>query len=239
MFFKPKDKQTAHDQADMNRHLDPAVDRFAALETPAQEEFRKKLQAFVNLYAFLTQVMGFIDQDLEERYTFGRFLLTKLSRGERAGRLDLDGDVRLRYYRVTRTANQSQIGLDKDIVGALTGPTEVGTGMVKEDKAPLSEIIEILNDRFGTNFTEADRLLFEQVKEDAKADGDVRQKAKANTFDNFSLAMRPKISDLMVERMEQNQSIVTKYLDQKDFQEVVFRALVKALYADIRREGEA
>lgn len=238
VFFKPKEKQTTHDQAHMNRHLDPAVDRFTALEAPEREEFRKKLQAFVNLYAFLTQVMGFIDQDLEERYTFGRFLLTKLPRSDKEGRLDLDGDVQLRYYRLQRTS-QSAIGLDKGKDGELTGPVEVGTGTVKDEKASLSAIIEILNDRFGTDFTEADRLFFEQVKEEAKADGDVRQKATANTFDNFSLAMRQKISDLMVERMEQNQKIVTKYLDQKDFQDIAFRELVKAIYQDIREQPEA
>jgi type I restriction enzyme R subunit len=239
VFFKPKEQQTAHDQAHMNKHLDPAVDRFAALEAPEQEEFRKKLTAFVHLYSFLTQVMGFLDQDLEERYTFGRFLLTKLPRADKDARLDLDGDVQLRYYRLQRTAAQQQIGLDKGADGQLTGPTEVGTGIVKEAKAPLSEIIEILNDRFGTDFTEADRLFFEQVKEEAKADSDVRQKATANTFDNFSLAMRQKISDLMVERMEQNQDIVTKYLDEKDFQDIAFRALVKAIYEDIRRQPGA
>jgi len=237
VFFKPKEKQTAHDQADMNRHLDPAVDRFAAMEEPAREEFRKKLIAFVHLYSFLTQVMGFIDQDLEERYTFGRFLLTKLPRADRDARLDLDADVQLRYYRLQRTAGEREIGLTKGMDGALSGPTEVGTGIVKDAKAPLSEIIEILNDRFGTDFTEADRLFFEQVKEEAQADSDVRQKATANTFDNFSLAMRQKISDLMVERMEQNQEIVTKYLDEKDFQDIAFRALVKAIYEDIRRQA--
>ena len=77
------------------------------------------------------------------------------------------------------------------------------------------------------------------MKEEAKADSDVRQKATANTFDNFSLAMRQKISDLMVERMEQNQDIVTKYLDEKDFQDIAFRALVKAIYEDIRRQPGA
>jgi len=44
--------------------------------------------------------------------------------------------------------------------------------------------------RFGTNFTEADRLFLQQVKEEAKADGEVRLKATADAFDNFSLAMR-------------------------------------------------
>ncbi len=118
---------------------------------------------------------------------------------------------------------QTAIGLDKGVDGALTGPTEVGTGTIKEERAPLSEIIEILNDRFGTDFTEADRLFFEQVKEEAKADRDVRQKATANDLDAFSLVMRQKISDLMVDRMEQNQAIVTKYLDQTDFRDIAFR----------------
>ena len=40
----------------------------------------------------------------------------------------------------------------------------------------------------------------------------------------------------MVERMEQNQEIVTRYLDQKDFQEIAFRELVKSIYEDIRVE---
>jgi type I restriction enzyme R subunit len=146
--------------------------------------------------------------------------------------------VQLRYYRLQRTAHQTEIGLDRDVGGELSGPTEVGTGVVKDDKAPLSEIIEILNDRFGTNFTEADRLFFQQVKEEAKADNDVRLRATANTFDNFSLAVRKKIADLMVERMEQNQEIVTKYLDEKEFQEVAFRELVKSIYQDIRSQPE-
>ena len=76
------------------------------------------------------------------------------------------------------------------------------------------------------------------MKEEAKADNDVRLRATANTFDNFSLAMRKKIADLMVERMEQNQEIVTKYLDEKEFQEVAFRELVKSIYQDIRSQPE-
>ena len=57
----------------------------------------------------------------------------------------------------------------------------------------------------------------------------MRLKATANTFDKFSLAMRQKIADLMVERMEQNQAIVTKYLDEKEFREVAFGELVRSI----------
>ena len=56
-------------------------------------------------------------------------------------------------------------------------PTDVGTGMVEESAEYLSKIIDVLNDRFGTNFTEADQLFFDQVKEQAKADAEVVQRA--------------------------------------------------------------
>jgi len=43
-------------------------------------------------------------------------------------------------------------------------PTAVGTGASKDEEKPLSEIIHALNERFGTDFTEEDRLFFEQIK---------------------------------------------------------------------------
>jgi type I restriction enzyme, R subunit len=39
-------------------------------------------------------------------------------------------------------------------------------------KGSISEVIEVLNDRFGTEFTEADQLFFGSVIEEAKADAE-------------------------------------------------------------------
>lgn len=53
----------------------------------------------------------------------------------------------------------------------VSGPTDVGTGRPKtEDVAKLSEIVDVLNERFGTDFTEKDQLLFDQVVGDMKKD---------------------------------------------------------------------
>ena len=54
VFFSPREKQTVHDQAEMNRHLNPGVDRFKAKDEDEQEEFKNALGAFVRLYAFLS-----------------------------------------------------------------------------------------------------------------------------------------------------------------------------------------
>jgi type I restriction enzyme R subunit len=132
VFYTPKAKQTRHDQAEMYRSLDPAIERFRALEDDAREQFRDALRAYVHLYQFLAQVMGFIDEDLEQRYTFGRFLLARLPHPAREGPLKLDDEVGLRYYRVQKVS-EGTIRLAEAGGGYVKGPTEVGTGMAHGD----------------------------------------------------------------------------------------------------------
>ena len=102
LFYAPKAKQTVNDQAEMYRALGPAVDRFKALDDDKQEEFRNALTGYVRLYAFLSQVMPFADEDLERLYTFARFLELKLPRDEKKAPLNLDGEVALAFYRLDK-----------------------------------------------------------------------------------------------------------------------------------------
>ena len=77
--------------------------------------------------------------------------------------------------------------------GILTGPTEVGTAKPKEDAtSPLSEVIRTINDRFGTDFTDEDRLLMEQVVGDLAKDEGLSAQARSNSLDNFRHVFEPK-----------------------------------------------
>jgi hypothetical protein len=67
----------------------------------------------------------------------------------------------------------------------------------------------------------------------------VVQKAKVNPLDNFSLALKQKIADLMIDRMDRNSEIVSKRINEPDFQNVTFKELAKQIYDKIdkaRRE---
>ena len=46
--------------------------------------------------------------------------------------------------------------------------------------------------------------------------------------------MKGKVEALMVDRMDQNQEIVTRYLNDAQFQDLAFRLLVKRIYDEIR-----
>jgi len=233
IFYAPREKSSVFDLAEMNRHINPAVDRFKALEEEPMDEFRNALGGFVSLYGFVAQVMPFTDSDLEKLYTFCRFLEKKLPHDPRKAMIKLDEDVALSYYRLDKIS-EGRISLRAAEPGALYSPTAVGTRKAKDSDAALSEIIDVLNGRFGTEFTETDQLLFDQFVSAAKLDPEIVQRARANPLDNFELAMKSKVEELMIDRMDNNQEIVTRYLNDPDFQRLAFRLLVKRIYEEIK-----
>jgi len=95
----------------------------------------------------------------------------------------------------------------------------------------------VLNERFGTNFTDEDRFFFEQIREKATADEQVVKLRRANPFDKFQLGLRQLLEDLMVQRMADNDKIVTRYMDDKAFGDEAFNVLSKAI-DDAIPEGE-
>ncbi len=59
------------------------------------------------------------------------------------------------------------------------------------------------------------------------------QKAKVNPLDNFSLALKQKIADLMIDRMDQNSEIVSKYINEQEFQDVALGELAKRIWHEV------
>lgn len=235
VFYKPKVKQTSSDHAKMNACIDPAVNRYNALDEDEREEFRKELVAYRNLYSFLSQIIPFQDSDLEKLYAYIRFLLTKLPRREPGPNYNFEGDVELKYYRLQKIS-EGTIQLEKNQDGEITGPSNVGTGVVHDNQIELSQLIDILNDRFGTNFTEADQLYFDSIKADAVADENIRQAASANTIENFSFVFMKAFEDLVINRRNKSEDMTAKILNEKGFKDAVSKHLMKEVYEEIRAE---
>jgi len=164
---------------------------------------------------------------------FARFLELKLPLDQKKTPLKLDADTALAYYRLD-LIHEGSIPLMVGEPGEVYGPTSAGTKWAKPEQVKLSEVITILNDRFGTDFTEADQLFFDQLVEHAKADEEVQKRASANSLGNFSLAMTAKLRDAIVDRLEQNEAIATRYLNEPEFESVAFGELVKRIYQDLK-----
>jgi type I restriction enzyme R subunit len=233
VFYKPKPHQTNADHARMNACIDPAVSRYRELEEEVREEFRKTMVAYRNLYAFLSQIIPFQDSDLEKLYSYIRFLLTKLPRGDRGPVYNFDDEVALKFYRLQKISEGS-IDLEPGKQEPVSGPIAVGTGIARGVEIELSKLIDILNERFGTEFKPGDQLFFDSIREDAVADTNLRQAAIANTMENFGYVFRKALEGLFIDRMEQNEEITAKFMNEKDFQNAVTRHLLEQVYRQIR-----
>ena len=234
VFYKPMERQGVADYAHMQRHLQPAVDRFKAIDDEAKcEEFREKLSGYVRVYAFLSQIVPYADPDLEMLYSYGRFLLPHLPLDRDTTIIKVGDEVTLQYYRRERVFSGA-IVLKEGEDQYIKSPSEVGTGKAKDEKAPLSEIIEVLNERFGTQFSEEDRLFFQQIMEKACNSEQIVRTAMANPLDKFELGIRKLIEDLMIERMGENDKIVTRYMADQEFQGSAFPILAREIFEAVR-----
>jgi type I restriction enzyme R subunit len=238
VFYKPARRQTPADHARMNACIDPAASRYNELDDDVREDFRKTLVAYRNLYAFLSQVIPFQDSDLEKLYSYIRFLLTKLPRGDGGPVYRFDDDVALKYYRLQKISEGS-IKLEPGKDGEVPGPVSVGTGAAHGEQIELSKLVDILNERFGTDFKPADQLFLDSILEDAIADPNIRQAAVANTMENFGYVFLRALEGLFIDRMEQNEEITAKFMNEREFQEVVGKHLLKEVYEQVRSEGAA
>ena len=236
VFFKNSNLHNKREHAQLNAFIDVAVARFYDLEKDDfKEDFSNTLGVFVRLYAFLAQIMPFQDMELEKFYAYSRLLLKKLPGPNNGPRYNLGDEVALEYYRIQKMA-EGNIPLAKDSDAAIKPMSEAGTKKDKDEYARLSEIINLLNDRFGTDFTEADKLFFDQIEEEMVMDEKLGTQAKTNTMDNFKYGFEEVFVDKMVERMDQNQDIFNKIMDDKAFAAVVKDYLLKKVYGRLTKD---
>jgi type I restriction enzyme, R subunit len=236
VYFKPRQRQSSNDHQLMNAALDPCVARFKELQQEKPDEaelWRGKALAFCGLYAFLSQIIPYQDTDLERSYVFLRHLATKLPKRSAGPTYQFDDQVRLEYYRLQKISEGS-ISLSDGLGNRLDGPSEVGSGILHEEAVPLSRLVDVVNDRFGTDFNQADQLFFDQIVEVAISDVALKRAAAVNPGDKFELVFKNLLESIFIERMDQNEEMFTRFMNDKSFQKMVTGWLSSEAYKKLR-----
>lgn len=234
VWYRPKREHSASDHRVMNALLDAVVQRFGEREDYEQEEFRGQLTAYRNLYAFLSQIIPYQDRELEKLYVFVRNLISKLPPPGDGQAFALDDGVALRYFRLQQITEGS-IDLGKGEAYPLKGPTDVGTSGVRDEAVALSSLIEKLNERFGTDFTEADQLFFDQIRASAEDNEKIVEAAKANNLPNFSAFLERVLDELFIDRMENNEEIFSRVMTDKEFRSAAHEHLALEIFRRVRK----
>lgn len=211
--------------------LEPARTRFEQLDADDQAAFRDLLTRFVSLYAFVAQIVSFTDAGLERDYVYARALDARLP-GRDAERIDIGSEVALTHLR-TEQASAGSASLEEG--DGTVRAIFAGTGKEHEpDAEPLSTIVEALNARFGTNLDDRDQLLFDQFEESWLADPEVAAQARNNEFDNFRLVFDRMFLGTVVGRMDDNEAIFKRVLDDPEFQQTLMDLYAMRVYRRLR-----
>jgi len=228
----------AANQRAVYANLNPAVDRFSGLDAEGQAAFRDSLKSYVRAYAFLAQVMPWTEADLEQFYLYGKALQPLLPAGAEEALPQISDSVLLTHLRTEAKAAEQDLSLERgtDEPGvALPGG---GVGPQNEaQRERLSQLIESLNERFGMNLTDADRVWFEQQKQAVKDSDDVRVVALNNDRDQFQVVLERFAEEAIIDRHQANGMLFNAFFEKPGFREALLEFLGSA-YDEIRVEGE-
>lgn len=231
-------KETPNKNQKLNSIVDKGVERLKQMRQTDEnkyEDFKKQATKFIRLYSFLLQITPFEDVELFKLYLYLTYLLKKLPKGSYST-IDLTDKVALEYYTNKKTFEGSLSLSPQDANTPLTPTRFAGTGERKEQKEPLSEIIEELNRRHGTDFSTTDRLSIQQIAEDFKSDADMIIKAQTNTPEDFWYAYEKEFMNKVISRMNQNLKLFTKVIDDSLFAKTLMELLFPKIYEELKKQ---
>jgi type I restriction enzyme, R subunit len=215
--------------AHLHNYLQPAIDRFAALEDDDQrEQFRKELREYTRAYSLIAQIVDWGDPDLERLYQYGRVLLLRLP-GRPTTSVDI-GDADLTHFRLelTGTHNVSLSSLGED--GVARGHAADGSVSREPEVKHLAEVIRELNERFGLDLDTGDEILVYQQVVRLVDDKEMQQVGLMNDEDRFGQVADNRLDDIVAENAERNTQFMKLYFDNDEFRKAVKEAARKRAY---------
>jgi len=198
--------------------------------------FKKNLQSFVRAYEFLSQIVVYDDPELEQLCVYAKHL-HPLLRVNRPDEDEIDvSELSLTHYRLTKRA-EHRLRLGESGEDYRLKPiTDVGSGKPHDpEKRRLSEIIERLNQIFGTEVSDADQLrLVDAVADRAERDEVVMAQVSEHSPEQVMHGLFPKRNtDSLLDAMNDQEKLVMQLLEDEDkkreFDLLVLRVLTQRL----------
>jgi type I restriction enzyme R subunit len=154
--------------------LDRVVHQWKQRSEEMREDFRSLLQSFSRLYGYVGQLIDFEDKDLEKLYVFARNLNRKLPPREGGGLpKEILDEVDLESFRIQETYKGSLVLEEQD--GKVPGlPPNGGSGVKEPDKEYLSVIVTTLNETFGLDLDERDKIRVQEIIQDVETEESVQ-----------------------------------------------------------------
>jgi type I restriction enzyme R subunit len=211
-------------------HLKPALKRIRNLEEEERLQFRSKLKKFKKLYLLLIQIYPIQDVDLHQLNIYIKYLVNQIEVNS-VSTIEVSDKITLEYLRVESQGEQ-RIDLDEGEGLDISLPGSVNVS--EEEKERFSIILEKINERFQTDFTDEDKI--EQIKHiqnSIEKDERLNNLAKENSFEDWKLMYEEDFENKLVKSYYNNKEFYEKVLNNKELLKYLRDSIAREIYSNI------
>ena len=221
VFYDPN-----RDEGNLHPILDQVVDKFNSLDDDEiKEDFRSKIQSYIRMYGYLSQIINFSDIELEKTFVFLKYLNKKLPKRQ-TDRFDLSDTIDLDSLRIQKIHEHVEGLVREDTV--LNPPEFDSTGVQEPEYDFLSEIINQVNNTYGVNLTEEDRLDLSRLSKRLIEDPEVEKYMNGNnTEDNKRNFFKQQFEGMMIDYINERFDFYKKMDDNPSMKNLIFQMMYK------------
>ena len=215
---------------------DPVARKWLAEAEEEQVDYKSKARDFVKLYSFMSSLVSINDTGLEKLFVFLRFLIAKLPAKKGELPTEVLGMVDMEKLAIRKN--------DKKDIGLKRGETQVdplnyggGAELSEEERQALSKIIEDLNTRFNTSFTEDEIMVIKQLEKKIGEDEALRQQLKNGSRHAVEATFQQVAKDAFEDLVNENFKFYKKVSEDNEVSKEFFARLFE-WYVDGRKKSQ-
>ncbi|MGA4474565.1 type I restriction endonuclease subunit R [Ectopseudomonas chengduensis] len=194
--------------------------------------FKRDMGSFQRLYAFLSQIFDYGNTDIEKRQLFFKHLLPLIEFGREREGVDLSRLELVRYK--LKDKGTRDLPLVNGEYPKLPPMSATGSGQVQEkEKLYLSQIVEKVNELFGADTTDGDKLSWLNSQREKLLESEVlAQQAANNTKEQF--ASSPDLTRVFIDALIDSHSAQSNLSLQALNSEQIQREVINLLLGPAR-----
>lgn len=240
-FYYSEGTQSDKDLGKIASMLEPAVEKYSKLEEVERFDFRRNVRNLVKWYNYISQINRLFNEQLHKEVLYANALSKFLSEDSDPV-VDIKNKLKLEYYKLKEVFKGS-ISLAEG-----KGESSVGgkVGQVPDPALldPLNEVIKRINEQFGIDLTEADKVIYNSIHDKLMADKKLQKLIKSSKDDEekiFASSIFPKFfGEAANAGFDEQVEAYNSLFEDKNKYKAMMAVLAAQLFKEVReqiREG--
>ncbi len=212
-------------------------EKYIPLTPEEKDKFRKSINKYVRQYSFISQIITFIDTDLEKFYLFTKLLFKYLPYEKETLPLEVTQMVDMDKFKIQEEENGSIILKPEDAI--LENPQGDGhKGKQQDPKDVLEVIVKEINDKYAVNLGEDDKVVKEMYVS-LKADEGLMASLRANNIEDVKrMKLRESIDKALLKNAEPPIEFMNRLSKDKGLANYVVGQFFHLLMKDLKNDPD-